>query len=120
MVMDGLPRRTESPLSLPVIPNFDRIPAFGWWSSGFPASMGRDVASRERAVKAIEHIVMGYSTLKNRAALEEIRLDQYQMRDRSVLRFDRIEDDLRDEIEIVETALSKLHDGNGGRLSTSN
>jgi hypothetical protein len=84
------------------------------------------VASEERAVKAIEHIVMGYSTLKNRAALEEIRdhrrrlLDQFRMRDRSVLRFDSIENDLRDEIEIVESALSKLHDGNNGRSSTSN
>lgn len=53
----------------------------------------------------------GYSTLKDRVALEKIRdhrrrlLDEYRMRDRSVLKFDRIKDDIRDEIAIVEATL---------------
>lgn len=58
-----------------------------------------------------ENIVAGYSTLKDRVALEKIRdhrrrlLDEYRMRDRSVLKFDRIKDDIRDEIAIVEATL---------------
>src|SRR6266404_6421026 len=43
MAKDGRPRETASPLSLPVIPNFDRASAFDWRASGFPASMGRGV-----------------------------------------------------------------------------
>lgn len=56
-------------------------------------------------------IVAGYSTLKDRVALEKIRdhrrrlLDEYRMRDRSVLKFNRIKDDIRDEIAIVEATL---------------
>jgi hypothetical protein len=46
--------------------------------------------------KAIEHIVTGYSTLKNRKALEEIRdhrrrlLNENRMRSNSVLNFESI------------------------------
>ena len=49
--------------------------------------------------KAIELIVDGYSTLKNRKALEEIRdhrrrlLSEHRMRSDSVLNFDRVKED---------------------------
>ena len=66
--------------------------------------------------KAIEHIVAGYSTLKNRKALEEIRdhrrrlLNDYRMRSGSGLNFDWINAELQEEIGLVEDALSKLGD----------
>jgi len=66
--------------------------------------------------KAIEHIVAGYSTLKNRKALEEIRdhrrrlLNDYRMRSSSGLNFDWINAELQEEIGLVEDALSKLGD----------
>ena len=66
--------------------------------------------------KAIEHIVTGYSTLKDRTALEEMRdhrkrlLNDYRMRSNSVLRFESITDELQEEISIVEAALSTLQD----------
>lgn len=66
--------------------------------------------------KAIEHIVAGYSTLKNRKALEEIRdhrrrlLNDYRMRSGSGLNFDWINSELQEEIGLVEDALSKLGD----------
>ena len=65
--------------------------------------------------KAIEHIVTGYSTLKNRKALEEIRdhrqrlLNEHRMRS-SVLNFESIKDELQEEISIVDAALSRLQD----------
>ena len=65
--------------------------------------------------KAIEHIVTGYSTLKNRKALEEIRdhrqrlLNEHRMRS-SVLNFEGIKDELEEEIGIVDAALSRLQD----------
>ena len=65
--------------------------------------------------KAIEHIVTGYSTLKNRKALEEIRdhrqrlLTEHRMRN-SVLNFESIKDELQEEISIVDAALSRLQD----------
>ena len=66
--------------------------------------------------KAIEHIVAGYSTLKNRKALEEIRdhrrrlLNDYRMRSGSGMNFDWINAELQEEIGVVEEALSKLGD----------
>ena len=66
--------------------------------------------------KAIEHIVAGFSTLKNRKALEEIRdhrrrlLNEYRMRSGSGLNFDWINTELQEEIGVVEDALSKLGD----------
>ena len=66
--------------------------------------------------KAIEHIVTGYSTLKNRKALEEIRdhrrrlLNANRMRDGAVMSFNSINAELQEEIGIVEDALSKLGD----------
>ncbi|MBW8856134.1 MAG: hypothetical protein JF604_17835 [Bradyrhizobium sp.] len=66
--------------------------------------------------KAIEHIVAGYSSLKNRKALEEIRdhrrrlLNDYRMRSGSGLNFDWINSELQEEIGLVEDALSKLGD----------
>jgi hypothetical protein len=66
--------------------------------------------------KAIEHIVAGYSTLKNRKALEEIRdhrrrlLNDYRMRSGSGMNFDWINAEIQDEIGVVEEALSKLGD----------
>ncbi len=65
--------------------------------------------------KAIEHIVAGYWTLKNRKALEEIRDHRKRllMANRmsaasSGFNLDRITTDLQEEISIVETALSKF------------
>ena len=66
--------------------------------------------------KAIEHIVAGYSTLKNRKALEEIRdhrrrlLNDYRMRSGSGMNFDWIKTEIREEIGVVEDALSRLGD----------
>ncbi len=71
--------------------------------------------------KAIEHIVTGYSTLKNRKALEEIRdhrrrlLNENRMRSNSGLNFDSFRDELQEEISIVEAALSKLQDQDPGQ-----
>jgi hypothetical protein len=67
--------------------------------------------------RAIEHIVAGYSTLKNRNALEEIRdhrrrlLIENRMRAASSgFNLDRITTELEEEISIVETALSRFQD----------
>ena len=66
--------------------------------------------------KAIEHIVAGFSSLKNRKALEEIRdhrrrlLNDYRMRSGSGLNFDWINAELQEEIGVVEEALAKLED----------
>ena len=66
--------------------------------------------------KAIEHIVAGYATLKNRQALEAIRdhrrrlLNDYRMRSGSGLNFDWINTEIQEEIGIVEDALQKLGD----------
>ena len=73
--------------------------------------------------KAIEHIVTGYSTLKDRKALEEIRdhrkrlLNEDRMRGSSVLKFESIRDELQEEIRIVEAALSTLQDQDPSQLS---
>ncbi|SHK60575.1 hypothetical protein [Bradyrhizobium lablabi] len=67
--------------------------------------------------KAIEHIVAGYSTLKNRKALEELRdhrkrllMENRMSAASSGFNFDRITADLQDEISIVEAALSRFQD----------
>jgi hypothetical protein len=72
--------------------------------------------------KAIEHIVAGYSTLKNRKALEEIREHRKRllMENRisaasSGFNLDRITADLEDEISIVEAALSRFQDQGPGQ-----
>ncbi|SDO20545.1 hypothetical protein [Afipia sp. GAS231] len=78
--------------------------------------MYRRIARIEGAVtKAIEHIVAGYSTLKNRKALEEIRDHRNRMLAKnrmsaasSGFNLDRISTELEEEIRIVETALSSL------------
>ena len=73
--------------------------------------------------KAIEHIVTSYSTLKNRKALEEIRdhrrrlLNENRMHSNSVLNFERVKDELQEEINIVEDALSRLQDQDPGQVS---
>ena len=73
--------------------------------------------------KAIEHIVTGYSTLKNREALEELcddrkrLLNENRMRSGSVLKFDSITDELREEISIVEAALASLQRQDPSQLS---
>jgi hypothetical protein len=70
--------------------------------------------------KAIEHIVTGYSTLKNRKALEEIRdlrrrlLNEYRIRS-SVLKFENI-GRASGRISIVEAALSRLQDQDPNQL----
>ena len=74
-------------------------------------------------VKAIEHIVTGYSMLKNRHALEELRdhrkrlLNENRMRSNSVLSFESINEQLREEIGVVEAALSDLQDQDPSRVS---
>ena len=71
--------------------------------------------------KAIEHVVAGYSTLKNRKALEEIRdhrrrlLNEYRIRS-SVFKFESIKDELQEEISIVEAALSRFQDQDPSQL----
>ncbi|MDI1263981.1 MAG: hypothetical protein PS018_12065 [bacterium] len=65
--------------------------------------------------KAIEHIVRGYSTLKNRMALEEIRdhrkrllAENRRSAAASGFNLKRISDELQAEIDIVEEALSSI------------
>ena len=64
--------------------------------------------------KAIEHIVAGYVTLKNRIALEEIRdhrrklLNDSRMRTTGPLRFDSINVELQEEISAAEAGLEQL------------
>ena len=65
--------------------------------------------------KAIEHIVAGYSTLKNRKALEDIRDHRQRLLTKtrqnaaiSGFNLNRISTELQDEISIVEAALSKF------------
>ncbi len=67
--------------------------------------------------KAIEHIVAGYSKLKNRKALEEIRdhrrrllMENRMSAASSGFNLDRITTDLQEEINIVEAALSRFPD----------
>jgi hypothetical protein len=75
--------------------------------------------------KAIEHIVAGYVTLKNRQALEEIRdhrrrlLHNSRMHAGSWVSVERLTSDLQEEISIVEAALDGL-DGNANATSTIN
>jgi len=64
--------------------------------------------------KAIEHIVAGYVTLKNRVALEEIRehrrklLNEIRMHSAGPLRFDRVGAELQEEIGAIDAGLEKL------------
>lgn len=61
---------------------------------------------------AIEHIVSGYSTLKNRTALEEIRnhrkralMENRMSAASSGFNLNRITDQLQEELRVVEAAL---------------
>ena len=66
-----------------------------------------------KMTKAIDHIVAGYVTLKNRIALEEIRdhrrklLNENRMRT-GPLRFDSINMQLQEELSAVEVGLDRL------------
>lgn len=67
--------------------------------------------------KAIEHIVAGYVTLKNREALQEIRdhrqrlLHNSQMRADSCFNQEGLTSVLKEEISIVDAALEGLEKG---------
>jgi hypothetical protein len=64
--------------------------------------------------KAIDHIVAGYVTLKDRVALEAIRdhrrklLNDSRMRNTWPLRFESINGELQEELSAVEAGLAKL------------
>jgi hypothetical protein len=64
--------------------------------------------------KAIEHIVTGYFTLKDRVALEQIRdhrrklLNETRIFNAGPLRFDSITAELQEELGVVDAALAKL------------
>jgi hypothetical protein len=65
--------------------------------------------------RAIELIVAGFSTLKNRQALEEIRdhrkrmlMENRMSAASSGFNLDRITTELQEEINIVETAISRF------------
>jgi hypothetical protein len=67
--------------------------------------------------KAIEHIVAGYVTLKNRQALEEIRghrqrlLQNSRMHAGSWVSVEGLTSALQEEISIVDAALKRLEEG---------
>ena len=67
--------------------------------------------------KAIEHIVAGYVTLKNRQALEEIRdhrqrlLQNSRMHAGSWVSMESLTSTLQEEISIVDGALKGLEEG---------
>ena len=67
--------------------------------------------------KAIEHIVAGYVTLKNRQALQEIRdhrrrlLHESRMHAGSWVSVESLTSALQEEINIVDAALERLEDG---------
>jgi len=67
-------------------------------------------------MKAIEHIVAGYVTLKDRVALEDLRSHRRKllMRTRMLrsgpLNFDRVSDELEEEIGFVDAGIAKLDD----------
>ena len=64
--------------------------------------------------KAIEHIVAGYVSLKNRHALEEIRehrqrlLHDSRMHAGSWVSVEKLSSELQEEISIVDAALEEL------------
>lgn len=64
--------------------------------------------------KAIEHIVAGYVTLKNRAALEEIRdhrrrlLHENRLRSAAGFHLEGLNSELQEEIGILDAALDGL------------
>jgi hypothetical protein len=66
--------------------------------------------------KAIEHIVAGYVTLKNREALQEIRdhrqrlLHDSRMRSGSGISLESLNSVLQDDISVVDAALSGLQE----------
>jgi hypothetical protein len=67
--------------------------------------------------KAIENIVAGYVTLKNRQALEEIRnhrqhlLHESRMHTGTWVSMESLTSALREEIGIVDAALKRLEEG---------
>jgi hypothetical protein len=66
--------------------------------------------------KAIEHIVAGYVTLKNREALQEIRdhrqrlLHDSRMHSGSGISLESLNSVLQEDISIVDAALSRLQE----------
>ena len=71
--------------------------------------------------RAIDHIVAGYVSLKNRVALEEIRdhrrklLNDHRMRSVGPLRFESVNVQLQEELSAVEAGLEKLTDPSSNR-----
>ena len=69
--------------------------------------------------KAIEHIVAGYVTLKNRQALQEIRdhrqrlLHNSRMHSGSWVSVESLNSVLQEDISIVDAALSRLQEDVG-------
>ncbi|SIO45913.1 hypothetical protein SAMN05443247_05659 [Bradyrhizobium erythrophlei] len=69
--------------------------------------------------KAIEHIVAGYVTLKNREALQEIRdhrqrlLHNSRMHSGSWVSVESLNSVLQEDISIVDAALSRLQEDVG-------
>jgi len=67
--------------------------------------------------KAIENIVAGYVTLKNRQALEEIRehrrrlLHESRMHTGSWVSVESLTSVLQEEIDVVDAALERLEEG---------
>jgi hypothetical protein len=64
--------------------------------------------------KAIEHIASGYVRLKDRVALEQMRehrnklLQEYRMRPADWLRSEALETALREDVQVLNDALSRL------------
>ena len=64
--------------------------------------------------KAIEQIANGYVRLKNRTALEQMRehrnrlLQEYRMRPADWFRSEVLEAALRDDVQVLDDALSRL------------
>ena len=75
--------------------------------------------------KAIEHIVAGYVTLKNRHALEEIRdhrqrlLNESRMHGGSWISVESLSLVLREEISIVDAALNELPEDGASSITGS-
>lgn len=67
--------------------------------------------------KAIEHIANGYMRLKDRVALEQMRehrnrlLQEYRMRSADWFRSEVLEAALKDDVQVLDEALSRLPSG---------
>jgi len=73
--------------------------------------------------KAIERIVAGYVTLKNRAALQEIRdhrqrlLHENRLRSAAGFHLEGLNSELQEEVDILDTALDGLQIDNAGAVN---